>query len=211
MGKRILKVKGKGKARAIPDQVVITFDIEVRGYDYDQVMTELNQKTNRLKNDIEEANFNREDVKTTDFTIRTNYKYVDGQRIFDGFIANHKLKLTFDLEKEKLNTLVRVLSVSESEAQFNINFEVKDKETFKNRVLEDAVQDAKRNATVIAESAGIKLEKILTINYDLADVVFRSELILEDTALQSTAAPIDIEPEEVITTDTITIEWEIES
>ncbi|QVK17438.1 SIMPL domain-containing protein [Mycoplasmatota bacterium] len=205
---RILKVKGVGKSTKTPDSVVILFKIISKGYDYDKVINDLNERTAILRNDIVKAGFAKEDLKTTNFTIDTEYKYKDGENIFTGYKAVHELKLEFDFNQIILNNLLRTLSTSEADPEYKIVFEVKDKRAFKDEILVDAVNNAKQNASVISNAASVKLGKIMNIDYDYRDIVYRSGVVLEKAMLNSTS--LDIYPEDVTGTDTVFIEWEIE-
>ncbi len=205
---RVLRVKGVGEVLKNPDLIVVIFKIISKNIDYDQAMNDLNRRTVILRNDIVKAGFAKDDLKTTNFAINTEYIYKDGKNVFVGYIAEHDLKLSFDYNQLVLNNLLRIITKSEANPLFNVFFEVKDKVSFKALVLKDAVFNAKANASVIASSAGIKLGKILNINYDYQEIVYRSQAKLENTMLSSSA--IDIIPDTIKGTDTVHIEFEIE-
>ncbi len=205
---RILSVKGVGQVSKIPDLMVVNFEIMSQSYDYDKAMNELNKRTNILKQDIMKANFSKEDLKTTDYSIDTDYKYENNEKIFLGYKAIHQLRLEFDYKQEVLNQLINIVSKSDAEPVYRLSFEVKDKQSFKDEVLTDAVLNAKQSASVIAKSAGIKLGKILNINYNVPEIMIRSSLVLENQMLE--ASQVSITPEEIKETDSITIEYEIE-
>lgn len=205
---RVFKVKGVGNVSKTPDLVVVHFKIISKGNDYDKVMNDLNQRTGILRNDIVKAGFSKEDLKTTNFSIDTEYKYQDGQNVFLGYKAEHDLKLEFDYNQIVLNNLLRTISTSESDPEYRIVFEVKDKRAFKDKVLTDAVNNAKQNAMVIADAASVQLGKILNIIYDYRNIVYQSSVMLEKTMINS--SNLDIYPEDVTATDTVLIEWEIE-
>lgn len=205
---RVIKVKGVGNVTKQPDLVVIQFKIISKGYDYDKVMNDLNERTAILRNDIVKAGFAKEDLKTTNFSIDTEYKYKDGENIFTGYKALHDLKLEFDYNQIILNNLLRTISSSEADPEYRILFEVKDKRAFKDEILTDAVNNAKQNASVIANASSVKLGNILNITYDYREIPYRSSVVLEKTMLNSSS--LDIYPEDVTGTDTVFIEWEIE-
>ncbi len=205
---RILRVRGDGRVSRSPDLIVFSFTITSLNVVYDKAMDDLNNRTAFLIQDIIKAGFTRDDLKTTNFSVNTEYKYQNGDNVFLGYKAIHELKLEFAYNQNILNNLLRILSDSKSEALYIINFEVKDKQSFKNEVLKDAVNNAGQNASVIADTASIKLGKILNINYEDRDIVYRSKAYLEDTMVKTSA--IDIVPEDVQGTDSVIIEWESE-
>jgi uncharacterized protein len=206
---RVLTVQGTGRVSQEPDTVVMRFSIVSTNKDYDQAMNDLNQRTAILKRDIVKLGFPKEEIKTTNFNVSTEYDYINGKQVFRGYTARHDLKLEFPINKEQLNQLIRTVSTSGADAEFSISFEIKDKEGFHQLVLQDAVNKAKRNAKTMAQTAEVRLGKILRINYseqDLIQPMFR----IEQMSLAASTEDIDIEPEDVVSTDTVTIEWEIE-
>lgn len=205
---RILKVKGEGKTTFSPNLVVINFTITVKDYNYDQAINELNYKTDILKQDIKKANFSRDDLKTVNFYIDTDYKRQNNENLFLGYKAVHELKLQFSFEKNILNNLLRIISNSKSEASFRISFELEDKFSLKNEALANAVNNTKNNALIIANSAGIKLGKILNIYYSEQMEPFYETLQVETFSLKS--SNIDIVPEDLEINEEVVIEFEIE-
>jgi len=205
---RVLKVKGVGNVSQSPDLIVILFKLISKDYDYDKAVNELNNRTVILRNDVVKAGFSKDDLKTTHFSIKTDYEYRNGQNVFLGYIAKHELKLEFDFNKNVLGNLLRIISASEADPEYQILFEVKDKRSFKDAVLNDAVYNAKQNASVIANAASIQLGKILNINYDYSEISYRSNVVLEEMMMAT--SQIDIVPEDVLGTDSVIIEWEIE-
>lgn len=207
---RVLSIKGTGKVSKKPDLIVIGFKIVSDNFNYDDALNDLNRRTNILRQDIVSAGFDRDDLKTTNFNIDTKYKYEKGQSYFIGYKASHDLKLEFNYNRGLLNKLLKIVSVSEANSEFKIYFEVKDKENFKNELLKNAVENARKNALVIADTAEVKLGKILNINYDWQEIVFRSQVVMEEMNLYESKNSIDIVPEDVKASDTVSIEWEIE-
>lgn len=203
---RVLRVRATGKKTKSPELVVIKFTVTGEDYDYEEAIKALNLKTEILRNDIIKAGFSGDDLKTTNFFVETVYQRVNNQKIFQGYKARGDHILSFNYDKEVLNNLLTELASSKSKAEFNIFFEVKDKEAFKNEILAEAVNNGKNSAKVIANAANIKLGKILNIIYDVQEIIYRSKLAL---ALQA-SAPVNIIPEDIEGTENITMEWEIE-
>lgn len=205
---RVLKVRGVGKVVHYADLVVVNFTVMSKDYTYDKAINELNYKTEILKQDIEKANFSRDELKTINFYINPEYRFQNNENIFLGFKAIHELKLEFTFDKVVLNNLLKIISNSKSEATFNLSFEVKDKTLIKGEALRSAVKDAKNNANIIANSAEIKLGKILNIEYLNQFVPFRSTLRIDNPEIKT--SDVDITPEDVIISSEVIIEWEIE-
>ena len=71
---RTITIKGTGKVSVKPDLIIITMHLESHDYDYEKTMKLAAESVNILQNAIIKAGFNKEDLKTTDFNIRTHYE-----------------------------------------------------------------------------------------------------------------------------------------
>ena len=115
----------------------------------------------------------------------------------------------------RLGKILYALANSEIHPEFRISYTVKDPEAAKNEVLSKAVKDAKAKAVVLAEASGVSLKEMQTIDYswgefDLEvrpmqrDMVFESRLMVPEGCYE-----MDIEPDDIEVTDTVTVVWEI--
>jgi len=80
------------------------------------------------------------------------------------------MKIELPVSKELLNRTLRHIAHDHSGAQINLTFSVKDKESLRQRVLEEAVRTAKSHAGILASAAGIRLGKLQQIDYGWAEV-----------------------------------------
>jgi uncharacterized protein YggE len=83
------------------------------------------------------------------------------------------------------------------------------------KLLENAVENAKWKATVLAKAAGVKLGAIQRIDYNWSDIHLYSNtnyMLCESAAAYSAdnTIDIDIEPEDIKVSDTATVVWAIE-
>ena len=77
-------------------------------------------------------------------------------------------------------------------------------------MLEDAVRDAKAKAQILAAAGGVMLGKILAIDYDWSEIEMRSHVYAASSKMAYDSAPmIDLEPEDISNSDTVTVVWEI--
>jgi len=68
-------------------------------------------------------------------------------------------------------------------------------------------------AKVMAEAAGVRLGKIINIDYSWSDIQLYKDVYSMDKSLLSTAGTpmIDLEPDNIYVEDTVTVAWRIES
>ena len=101
------------------------------------------------------------------------------------------------------------IAVSLSQPRISIAFTVKDPNALTDKILRDAAKDARRKAKALCTASGVKLGKLLDINYswDTSRV--------QETIVCGECAPVakntfDLQPEELVVSDSVDFLWEIE-
>ncbi|MBN2070160.1 MAG: SIMPL domain-containing protein [Candidatus Krumholzibacteriota bacterium] len=210
---RTIVVKGSGTVSQSPDVFGISFDVRGHEMDYTDSLKSLNRKVEEVRLAVEEAGVDRKALKTTSFRIKadTVYDKKTEEYNFNGYIATHKLKLEFPRDTEKSNRLLKAIAEKVSSADFDIYFTVSDPQALKDRLVEDAVKNARRKADLMTKAAGVKLGKILRINYSWSEVHFHSRMTenLCCEAMVDIEAQPDFEPEDIEKTDNVEVVWEI--
>ena len=217
--KRTIHIRGIGHAAQTPDTVVLSLTLTAHNKEYSAAVTIGSQQVEMLREAIVEAGFNADDLKTTNFDVRAVYEdeeYKEGnskryRKNFIGFECRHDLKLTFALDNDKLNAAVDTIAVSLAQPKISIAFTIKDTDAFADEILKSATHDARRKAEIICAAAGVKLGRLLRVNYPWDEVSVRHENVLCDAL----AAPpeknsFDFKPDEIQASDSVDFIWEIE-
>lgn len=168
---RLIKVKGKGHVTAEPDLVTLSFDINSTAEEYEECIQTLNKKADDLRNNITECGLDKTELKTSNFIVRVKEKEEEKQ-VFYQYYASHKMQIEFPLNKTLLNNILKHVAQGQSGAEIDIIFSVKDKDVLRNRALTNAVKIAKENAEILTSAAGMKLGKLMQIDYNWTDVHF---------------------------------------
>ena len=209
---KLMKVQGKGRLAVEPDIVTMSFDVETKSHDYAETLRKLNTRTEDLRTSMKTAGIDRTELKTTNFNVSIDTQYKGGEHIFAGYSASHCLQIELPVDKELMNRILRHIAKGHSGAKIKISFSVKDKETLRKRVLAEAVRVAKTNASALAEAAGVTLGKIHQIDYGWAEIHIydREASMVCQPALESPDYDADIEPEDVVSEDNVTLVYEIQ-
>ena len=214
---RLITVKGIGNINIKPDLIIINMELVSHKYDYEETMKLATDSVSKLEKAIEEAGFNKKELKTTSFNIRTSYKsYYDENKNyknkFDGYICEQGLKLQFDLDMQVLSKVLTAITKSGVEPRLNIRFSVKDKDKVNEELLINATENARRKAEVLAKASKVNLGKLVTINYNWSEVGIYSKTTYEmenkSLVMEEAYAP-NIEPDDIELSDTATFVWEI--
>ena len=217
---RTIRVTGKGQIKVRPDMTQITMSLEGLYKDYNETLRLSSQDTETLKDILSGFGFERSDLKTLNFSVDTeyeSYKDRDGsyKQRFTGYRYRHMLKVEFDSDNERLGKILYALANGNVRPEFRISYTVKDPEATKNTLLGKAVKDAREKASVLTEAAGIGLKDIQSIDYSWGEIDFEYRpmdggILAERCMAEPTAAySLDIEPDNIEVSDTVTVVWEI--
>lgn len=217
---KTIKVTGKGKLKVRPDMTRISITIGGVKKDYAAALKKSSDDTRALRDLLAGLDFAAEDLKTTSFSVDTEYEsYKENgsykQRLA-GYRYRHSMKLEFDSDNELLGKVLYALGGSDIRPEFSISYTVRDPEAAKNELLGKAVADARAKAVVLTAAAGVALGELININYSWGQVNFEvhpmRDMMLAKGAIDACAVEsydLDIEPDDITVEDIVTILWEI--
>lgn len=220
---RTIRVTGKGQIKVKPDMTRITISLEKTYPEYQETLKKTAEDTEQLKTLLSAFGFDRSDLKTLHFNVDTEYesyreKDVYKQR-FLGYKYSHVMKLEFDSHNDRLGKILYALANCPLHPEFRLSYTVKDPESAKNELLGRAVTDAKEKAAVLAKAAEICLKAIQTIDYSWGQINLEVQPMNRMLAADECCPPVsaklesydmDIEPDDIEISDTVTVIWEIE-
>ena len=215
---RTIKVTGKGQIKVKPDMTRITLTLEGLYPDYAETLRHSSEDIDAIKEVLAPFGFARADLKTLNFNVDTEYESCQEngayKQRFIGYRFHHILKLEFDSDNERLCKILYALANCSLQPEFRISYTVKDPETAKNELFSKAVKDAKEKATVIAAAAGVALSDIQNIDYSWGEIDFNVAPMNRGVMKCASASAdscfdLDIEPDDIDVSDTVTVVWEI--
>ena len=215
---RTITVKGTGRAIARPDTVVLTMTIDSRAKGYDKAMETASGNIEDITQALAAAAFEKDDIKTTDFNVRTEYNRVKDshgnyRQVFGGYVVTHNLKMEFDLDMLRLSQALSAIAGCRSHPQLTISFVVKDASALNEEMLRSATVSSRKKAEILCDASGVALGELLSIDYNWGELNVCSDTqynLAEDCmAAPMMARGIDIVPDDVDVSDTVTFVWEI--
>lgn len=218
---RTIRVTGKGWIRVKPDMTRITMTLDGLYPDYSETLRRSSEDTEALKDILSDFGFTRSDLKTLNFSVNTEYesyreKDTYKQR-FVGYRFRHIMKVEFGSDNDRLGRILYALANCSVDPEFRISYFVKDPEAAKNLLLGKAVTDAKEKAAVLTQAGGVALKDIQNIDYSWGKIDFEfrpmNDGIMAERCLAApmakTSYDLDIEPDDIEVSDTVTVIWEI--
>jgi uncharacterized protein YggE len=216
---RTIRVTGKGQLKVRPDMTRITMSLEGVCPEYSTALRKSSQDTESIKELMASFGFRRSDLKTLDFNVDAQYESYEERGVYKqplaGYRYHHRLKAEFESDNERLGSILYALARSPVKPELRISYTVKDPEAAKNELLGKAVSDAREKALVLTGAAGVVLKDIKSIDYswgelDLEVRPMNRMLMADGMASKSESYDMDIEPDDIEITDTVTVVWGIE-
>ena len=160
-----VSVVGLGKVKYQPDIAIINLGVQIdRAHTAESALNQLNQKMATVLQVVKDLGIPAEDIQTQNFTVFSQYDYLEGKTILAGYNANQQVVIKVrDLDQN--SDLVSSIIVKSSEAGANqvngVSFDVANLEDLKNQAKIKAIEDAKGKASSLASAAGVKLKKVI--------------------------------------------------
>lgn len=214
---RTITVRGIGTASVKPDFIAITLNIVSKDMEYTKSVENANKRIEMLQNAVVSSGFAKDDLKTLSFNVRTNYEGETDEHgryrnVFAGYVCRYTLKLSFDMDAKRLAETLTAISDSGANAEFSIQFTVKDPEKISAELLRSATENARQKAEILCEASGAKLGTLIKIDYDWTDinVYSASAYTMEmERGVAAAGAVPEFEPEDIKSSDSAAFIWEI--
>lgn len=209
-------VKGTGSLSVTPDLIRINLDMQTRSRECDEAMDMAEASLNELREILCGCGFEKDALKTSCFDVHTEYEsqpdeHGNYRSVFKGYCCSHTMNVEFDLDTGRLAEVLKALSGSEAAPQLSVNFTVRNTESVRGELIRQSAASARNKAELLCEASGVKLGKLLKINYDRSDMNFVSEVRygVGMDCLRANAKGVSIDPADIKLTDCAEFEWEI--
>jgi len=148
----------------VPDEAVVTLGIQVSSPNISSTQEQANTVINSITDKLLELGIKEGDIKTTNYTIYPNYRE-DGQPQTYEVTANIKVSVNdFDILEQAIDSAVSLGATNVGGISFSVSDLTRD--DLEDELRNEAINKAKEKAEKIANSAGIKLGKIINISED---------------------------------------------
>lgn len=211
----VLTVLGQAKMKVIPDVTTINIALTSVHQEYSQSVQNLEQKASELKKFLETKGIDEKYVDSENFKVDKQYDFVDGERKYIGFNAKLWIQLKFENDNALVNEIINAIGESNNtESEISIDYEISlaKQDSVNTELIKSAIDDAKKKATLIAESTGQELIKIAKITYGVrenlnVDPPVKGLMIQETMAAGVQKKSFTITPKEMLQSTHIIIYW----
>ena len=139
---------------------VISFDVNGKGRTAAEATSASAAKMDSVKRNLLGCNILGNDITTTSYTL---YPDTDIKGKITGYTASNSVHIKLK-DISKLGPVIDKISAAGVDTINNISFSVSSRELYRNKLLAQAVENARQQAAVVANAGGRTLGKLLSAN-----------------------------------------------
>ena len=162
----LIEVTGQGSVKGEPDIASFQAGITTSAPTARTSQKENAERSNRVIETLKRSGIEKKDIQSTRYTIHPQYEYAGGKRTFKGYQTSHFLSVTLHDIAKTGEVLDAVISAGGTDIP-SIQFSIEDPFPLENQARSKAVHEAKEKARILAEAAGVKVGKLISIQETL--------------------------------------------
>lgn len=205
-GDSTISVAASGQAAASPDQAILQVAVVARADDADVVRESLAEDASQMREALAEAGLEDDQIRTVTYRIDQEYNREEGERVPTGFQGVHAFEITVSNITQAGSIIdVAVSNGADRVERVELTLSEERRREVRAEALRDAMENARANADVIAESANLTVSGVTsasTADFDFSPV--RTERLEAEDAAQ---AATDIESGPVTVTAQVDVTY----
>ena len=155
-----ISVSANATIEVAPDTAVISFDVNGKGRTAAEATNAAASKMEGVRHNLLGCNILGSDITTASYTL---YPDTDIKGKITGYTASNSVRIKLK-DITKLGPVIDKISAAGVDTINNISFSVSSRELYRNRLLAQAVENARQQAAVVANAGGRTLGKLLSAN-----------------------------------------------
>ena len=160
-----ISVSGTGEASGAPDLALLDLGVSAGGKTVEAARDTAAEAMNDVLEAVKDNGVEDKDVQTRQFRIEPEYEFPDGKRVLIGFRVTNTVQLKIrdldsvgDIIDDVADAAGDVVQVQ------NLRFTIEEPDELRAEARKEAMTDARDKAETLADLAGVKLGKPLSIN-----------------------------------------------
>lgn len=206
-----ISVTGTGRLSLPPDTIQMHMTLTAKDPVYAAAMQDADRRFTALQTALEHAGIPAEQLHTEHCHVDTEYQHLPDEngnyrQVFAGYICRHTLLLELGLDLRQLGALLSAAEKSGAEPEFGIAFILRDQEAVHEKLLKLAAEQARRDAEILAASAGAKLGDLAAVRYHDEQPQAGGGMMLRAAKMCDAAS---ITPEQITMEESAVFVWEL--
>ncbi len=187
---RSITVTGTATVKVEADSAVLSLGVETAAKEASAAAAANAEEVDAVIKALVEAGINEEDITTNYYFVNAIYNYEemneDGVARIRGYRVSNSLSVTVH-DIDKVGEIIDIALASGANSCDNISFKANGEDLY-DQVLAAAVKEAARKAAVVAEAAGGKLGKVVSVTEQYGSysgVLFDRAAVTEEAAFDA--------------------------
>ncbi len=158
-----IRVAGTATIKAEPDIATVEIGVQVFNEEVEAAVTENNKKVESVIAALRRQGVAENDIKTSRFNIYPQKDYSEDRKgEIIGFQVDNVVSVTLRDLTAIGETLQATINAGANNI-YGINFTLDDPTALRDEARAEAIKDARRRADIMAEAAGIQVDKVISI------------------------------------------------
>jgi len=211
---------GSGQTTAVPDTASVSVGVTKTAATVNNAQREVNTVASKLISDIKKLGISEKDIKTTNYTVSPNYgsggvepliyPSIGGTEKITGYTVTQNIEVKVK-PLDKINSVIDASTKAGANLVGGVNFTFSDElmKKLERDATEEAVNDAKEKAQMLANASGVRLGKIVNVVSSTNQPYFmRSMTASLESKTTDAVPPTEITPGESTVNIGVTIYYE---
>jgi len=163
-----ISVSGDAKIKVAPDTVKISFQVVSVENDAEHAKQVVDQQVNEILSLLDKNNFDENLLTRADLQLRPEYEYIEKKRVQIGIKATRSLSYQLNALNET-NAFLQLLVKAKVSNIGQIQYALQNPEEWQLKARHLAVKNSVEKAKGLAESYGVSLGDVYSINYQTSN------------------------------------------
>lgn len=204
---RMIRVTGHGELRIKPDVVHLTLTLERTDADYADAVAAAEEAAKTAKEALLKAGVGEAEMRALSLRTQPRYETVTDEngvrtRKFTGYSAVRRMRAELGADPAVLGRVIAALANCGAAPETAAEYDLKDGESLREKLIALAVKDARRRAKTMAKAADVRLGAVLSMETGSSTPIVRAAALRMDGA--------ELQPEEIVLTEDVRMIYAIE-
>ncbi|MFV0366117.1 MAG: SIMPL domain-containing protein [Mangrovibacterium sp.] len=210
----VISVQGNAEFFEVPEMMCVDISVSSKAESYGKAAEDLMLNYKEAERVFEQEGIKKDLLKSSAISVSENYTWSDNERKPDGYVGNMSVRLKVPYTVDMMNRVMQALKAEELKSGYRLRFELseKQKEAILKHVIDEAVKDAKIKAGYLADALGVKLARVVSVNFDANQTntgTFFVRGANELNSMSAKAADFELTPQELSVQKTVDVVWSI--
>lgn len=210
--KGTISVNGTASTWVTPDMTLLNIQVSALKMSMNDATKSVADQSVAFIKILKQLGFQDSDIKTTDFSAYKNRIYRENGPIDSGYVVSQSLQVKFPYQQATLQKIIARFSESKDPVNYSISFYVSEalRDKTQGELQTQAVADARKKAQNLSSAAGVKLQKIKSIEYGAVASPMYGGMYKFAEASMADGANLSLSPQQQEISESVQISWWLE-